>query len=745
MTDRTTPQPVGSAKDWASVACGTNHTLAVKSGGTLWAWGWNFFGAIGQGDSGNSYSSPVQVGSATDWVAAAGGVWHSIGLKVDGTLWGWGDNGYGALGVGLQNHEIGKTFTPTPTQIDAATDWTTVAAGSLHTLAAKNDGSFLAWGDNGYGQIGVGYPLMRSTPTQIGSDPGWTSVAAGNEQAAATRDDGTLWSWRALSRTPAQVGAARDWAHVFSGRQYFVGLKSDGTLWSWGSANSSGELGVGDTDPHEGPAQIGTDDQWTAVACGSAVLTDGESAEDATSHTVALKADGSLWAWGSNTDGELGRGTADASPHATPKQVGSDTDWTWIAAGAHCTYAIKQTGSLYAWGKNTDGRLGLGDTTSRSTPTLVGTGWTAVAAGADRDRGFALGVSTDHTLWAWGNDDGFQLGFPNGQTTPDHLSPTQVGSDTDWLKIATGGEIGAAHTLAIKTDGTLWAWGANGGGALGNGTYLWQLTPVVADADPHWSTVVCSGESYAIKDDGTLWAWGPNWDSQLGLGDPLWHPQPVDLVFTGDADTTAPTVTASPSPSSAPAGRSPADASPRAAGDARLGAAAPGWYAGKTRVSFTASDGGWGVARTQYSLNGGVGWLTADAFTLSGNGKKTIAYQAVDRAGNASPTVSFTVHIDSLHPATAALTAAKVVRNRSCTLSYKATDKWSPTCAVKVVIKRGAHVVKTILLGQQKSGVSHRTTVRCPWAKGAYRWYVYATDLAGNRQAKVASNSLVVR
>ena len=378
VAGQNTPQPVGSAKDWAAIACGLNHTLAVKSGGTLWAWGNNGDGDIGQGDSGGMYTSPVQVGTGSDWVAVAGGAAHSIGLKANGTLWGWGDNSYGALGVGLQSHEFGKTWTGTPAQIDSGTDWATVAAGTTYTLAAKNDGSFVAWGDNLYGQIGVGYLLDRCTPTQVGTDAGWTSVAAGDERAVATRDDGTLWAWQAGSRTPAQVGSARDWAHVWVGLHYSVARKNDGSLWSWGDYNNAGELGVGDTLAHETPTQVGTDTDWNIVSCGTAPVADDAFTSDDTGHTLAVKDNGTLWAWGSNTNGELGLGTADTSAHATPVQVGTGTDWVWAAAGAHCSFAITLDGSLYAWGKNTNGRLGLGDTADRATPTLVGTGWKMV-------------------------------------------------------------------------------------------------------------------------------------------------------------------------------------------------------------------------------------------------------------------------------------------------------------------------------------------------------------------------------
>ena len=736
------PRQVGSATDWLSVACGSSHTLAITGAGALWAWGDNYAGQIGQGDAANlggtvRYGAPVRVGADSDWVMADGGEWHSIALKSNGTLWGWGDNGYGQLGVGLQSHIIGQSDTTTPTQIDPGTDWSTVTCGALFSLAAKAaDGSFFAWGDNGYGQIGVGYPLARCTPAQIGSDPGWTSVATADRNAIATRSDGTLWNWYGFSRTPAQLGTARDWQAAFAADRYFFALKTDGTLWSWGGAdgNSAGELGLGDTDARDTPTQVGTAGDWTTVACSSAGFGVG--------HTLALKADGSLWAWGSNTNGELGLSAKDSNSHATPARVGTATDWRSIIAGPHCSFAIKTDGTLWAWGRDSDGRIGLGsDTSDRSVPTQVGTDndWKMVSSGSAADTGYTLAVKTDGTMWAWGDNGGLQLGL--GNNVSPRLAPAQVGTDTDWSQVAVGDE----YAVAIKTDGSLWAWGQNGSGDLGIGNYRWQDIPTPAGAGTDWSSVTCLDDSYALKTDGTLWAWGANDESQLGLGDPLWHPQPVDLVLTTLPDITVPTINAIPGLLSLGSGVATVTARATAADAAPLGSAAAGWYRAPVKVRFSAADGGWGIARTQYSLNGAIGWLTEDSVTISSNGTKTVTYEAVDRAGNPSAMHTITVHVDRVKPVPKALKAISVRRGRRFTFQLRVTDKWSPTCAVKIVIKKGVHKVKTLQLGQLKTGATRRHVLRCTLRAGSYRWYVYATDLAGNGQSKVSSNKLTVK
>jgi alpha-tubulin suppressor-like RCC1 family protein len=764
--DADTPQQVAGL--WKTIGCGTLHTLAVKGDGTLWAWGDNYFGALGQGDWGPDKGrvSPVQVGSDTDWVAVDGGEWHSIALKTDGTLWGWGDNGYGALGVGLENHEIGKTVTASPVQLDAATDWAAASCGDLYTLAVKQDGAFFAWGYNGYGQIGVGYPLARCTPEQVGSVGGWMSVAGGTSWGVGVRDDGTLWGWGQApglpastvlpARAPVQIGATRDWAKVYAGRLSVMALKKDGSLWAWG-ANENGQLGLGDTAMHADPTRVGSSTSWAAVAIGSAAV-------DGGTHTLALKTDGSLWAWGSNGKGQLGLG--DSIERHAPVRVGSASDWASAAAGGQCSFAVKTGGELYAWGKNASGELGLGDTgLEPNQPTRVGTAsdWKQVSAADDAGQvgatqtatNFVVAVKTDGTLWSWGDGDAWCLGLPNGQIF-DHVSPTQVGSDADWESVTCGDEISAGHVLALKADHSLWAWGKNAAGALGTGDYRWRFEPVQVGAGLDWASTACSDASYALKQDGTLWSWGPDNEMQLALGDPLWHPEPVDLVLTTEGDTTVPEVSVTPVPEmtgstlAATAARvtRSAETAPSALGHtAEFRGAAAGWYKTPVTVWFSASDAGWGVSRTQYTLNGGISWLAAAKVTFKTNGRRTVTYNAVDRARNRAVPQSIAVNVDMVRPVPKALNSPVVTRGAYVTLKYTVVDKWSPTCAVKIVIKTkaGKTIGRPLVLGQKVTGRTFSTRIRASWARGQYKWLVYATDLAGNYQKTPGVKWVTVR
>jgi len=359
-----------------SASSGMSNPVTPTTALGLYGWGDNGDGALGDGTTTNRFT-PVQVGTATDWASVSAGAHYTAAVKTDGTLWAWGDNGRGQLGDGT------TTSHSSPVQVGTATDWAIVAAGASHTGAVKTDGTLWAWGGNFGGQLGDGTTTERHTPVQVGAATDWASVAAGDVHTVAVKTDGTLWVWGANDRgqlgvgtsggfspSPLHVGTATDWASVAAGYAHTVAVKTDGTLWAWGD-NTYGQLGDGTSTNQPSPVQVGAATNWASVAAGSL-------------HTVTVKTDGTLWAWGLNNAGQLGDGSVgDEDPHGTPLQVGAATNWASAAAGQEHTVAVKTDGTLWAWGRNNEGELGVGGGNSQSSPVEVGTAtnWTSVTAG----------------------------------------------------------------------------------------------------------------------------------------------------------------------------------------------------------------------------------------------------------------------------------------------------------------------------------------------------------------------------
>jgi alpha-tubulin suppressor-like RCC1 family protein len=234
---------------------------------------------------------------------------------------------------------------------------------------------------------------------------------------------------------------------------------------------------------------------------------------------AGVKNDGSLWAWGYNGDGRLGVG--DTSNRSSPVQVGSDTNWKTVSLAYDTTYAIKNNGTLWAWGNNGYGQIGVGDTGHRSSPVQVGTdtNWsTSFTSISSQGLGYIHAIKNNGTLWAWGGNNCGQLG--DGTTTY-RSSPVQIGAQDTWSKVVAG----LQTVYAIKNDGTMWAWGNNdNNGALGNGTVgsinsCSSPVQIGMDGINDWKSVSYSGNSiHAIKNDGTLWAWS-YFKGGVGIGD----------------------------------------------------------------------------------------------------------------------------------------------------------------------------------------------------------------------------------
>ena len=348
-------------------AAGAEHVLAIAADGTLWAWGGNNSGQLGVGTT-ETHPKPVRIGTDSDWKAVATGNFFSLGLKADGSLWGWGQNYYGQLGVGNTNDQH------LPVQVGSGTDWAVISAGSNHVLAIKTNGTLWAWGLNNGGQLGDGIKDNKSAPVQIGTDNDWMCVTAGSVHGAALKTDGSVWTWGnnyygQLGTTSAQEalvpsqGTDYEWKSLVNGHAFInagnttnASLTSGGALYLWGD-NNSGQIGDGETVLKRWAAiQVAPYDIWLSVSSGSA-------------STVAIGRDNSLWSWGSLSFFQPAG--IDYAPANIPVPVGKDKDWVAIDAGANFCIAQKADGSLWSWGNNQYGQLGNGTQTAKYAPSQI--------------------------------------------------------------------------------------------------------------------------------------------------------------------------------------------------------------------------------------------------------------------------------------------------------------------------------------------------------------------------------------
>jgi alpha-tubulin suppressor-like RCC1 family protein len=363
---------------------------------------------------------------------------------VGNQLWAWGRNSDGQLGTNNITHRSSPVQT-----VSGGTNWTQVELGngvvSLVqkglTAAIKTDGTLWMWGNNDDGELGDNTRTDRSSPVQ--------TVAAGT-------------NWK-------KVSASTNTNTVVALRISTAAIKTDGTLWTWGN-NSLGQLGTNNITHRSSPVQtVSGGTNWKEISVGGAFM-------------GSIKTDGTLWLWGRNTDGQLG--VNDVVHRSSPVQVlGGGTDWKYIACCPFHTGAIKTDGTLWMWGDNTNGNLGDGTITRRSSPVQTiagGNNWKQLSGGNRH----TVAIKTDGTLWTWGiNSDG-QLG---DNTRTDRSSPVQtVAGGTNWKQ----GAAGTTHTAAIKTDGTLWLWGDNGEGRLGDNTTSSKSSPIqVLGGGTYWKQV----------------------------------------------------------------------------------------------------------------------------------------------------------------------------------------------------------------------------------------------------------------
>ena len=574
------PQYAPPFVDTAPIAAGGDHSLAQRTDGRLYAWGYNGNGELGDGSTVNN-PVPQRLGDSngepiTAIVAIAAGWNHNLALKADGRMLAWGNNGSGRLGDGTSTNRT-RARLVLDDGYRALQGIIAIAAGSDHSQALHQDGYVLSWGYNNYGQLGDGTTDTHYLPQWVIDAAGFplidiVAIGAGIEHGAASTSDGRLFTWgrNHVGQLADGSWSDRSWAAsakdsagdrltdiigLYTGGSHLFAQQRDGSLFGWG-AGSDGRLGDGSTwnqpwavpaidadqqplanvgqpgsgdadgdgepdatDAYPLDARYSTDsdgdglaDGWELTGFsdlatadeitdsdGDGVLDGDEFAHGSDAlmpapftpqviaaggyHSLAIRVDGSVLAWGYNNYGQLGDGSSGYyADQAYPRAVFGLTDIIAVAAGEQHSLALDQAGQVWAFGHNNEGQLGDGSTDNASLPTAVMDesgvpfdGVIAIAAGDDH----SLALKADGTVWAWGSNDSGQLGTGESGSSTDRLYPTQLRDANDEpitgiVAIAAG----SSQSFALKADGRLLGWGYNGYGVLGDDTTTNRLHPV---------------------------------------------------------------------------------------------------------------------------------------------------------------------------------------------------------------------------------------------------------------------------
>lgn len=451
-----------------SITAGSMHTAAIMANGTVKSWGYNNEGGLGIGSTADS-SVPVTVtGLGGSAVAITAGGRHTAVLLADGTVMAWGLGWDGELGNGDYANS----------SIPVKVGWlqgkvTAIGAGQSHTVALMADGTVKSWGNGYHGQLGDGTTASRGWPAEVSGLGGTvTAISVGSHHTVALMGDGTVKAWGdntygqlgdgaySSSSVPVQISGLGAATVIAAANNHTLALTADGAIKSWGS-NSNGQLGNGTATCSSIPITVATvGGTVTAIDAGWG-------------HSLALTADGTVMGWGSNFFGQLGNGT-ETSSYVPGIASGLGGTVKAIASGTYAqhTVALMADGTLRAWGSNAYGQLGDGTTTNSSIPvTILGLGGTVTAIAAGSEHTVAL--MADGTVKTWGSNAYGQLGNNAAASSSTPVTVSGLGGTVKGIAA------GAQHTLALMADGTIKAWGYNYFGQLGDGSTTTRTLPVM--------------------------------------------------------------------------------------------------------------------------------------------------------------------------------------------------------------------------------------------------------------------------
>jgi len=488
------------------VSAGYNHFLVLKPDGTVWAWGNNSYGQLGIGQFDSGTSSPVMVKNLSNIISLKTGYSFNLALNSTGDVWAWGMNRSGQLGIG------NTTTQNLPVKIDTLSNIVSIAVGESHCLALRSDGMVWAWGNNQTGQLGIKNNLSQIVPVQISAIYDIVSIEAGAYYSLALQKDGNVWAWGQNlfgqlgngditdQNQPSPVLKISHIISIKAGHSHSLALDKYGKLYSWG-ANNYGQLGNGNNlNQNENiPVRVLNMTDVQQVECGS-------------TYNFAIKTDGSTWAWGSNLNGQLGNGIITDQKVYTPLLIQELTDILSISAqyGSY-NIALKTDGSIQTW-RNSSHIL------PAYKEAMPDSNQISSISSSEINTCAAL---NDGTAWCWGN---IFYGFD----TLSSSVPLQISGLTGVTAIGAGSYTETPY--AIRDDGTVWTWGYNYFGHLGNGTYEDSNVPVqVLYLDDVISVKTGYGFVLALESDGSIWSWGINYSGQLGDNTTIDHNAPARL------------------------------------------------------------------------------------------------------------------------------------------------------------------------------------------------------------------------
>lgn len=492
------PQKISELENIVHIYAGATFAFAINHRGEVFAWGDNRYAQLGDGTT-TQRTKPVRITSLTNIKKISAGYYHTVALKNDGTVYFWGN-------PKMNTNVYGYEFERRPIEIDIK-NIKDISSGKTHIVILSEDGEIYTWGENSKGQLGNGtFGDTVDSPQKIKLSANITKIESGSEHCVALDDSGHIYAWGSNlygqlgdgtnenKYIPIVISTIDDIKDVIAGYRHTILIKNNNDIYTCGN-NEYGQLGNGTTDNSTVPIKVSS--QYKPVSISGGL-----------SHTVEVDAEGNIYGWGINSSGQLGK--SDNIPINTilnPTDVYGLENIISIANGIYHSLALDHDGTVWSWGYNSHNQLGDGTTINRDTPKRIIDNVKSISAGYYH----SVALKKDGTVWAWGFNGFSQI----GQNDNKNYSPVQVQGLTDVIAIAAG----AYHTLALKNDGTVWMWGKKNCPNEKTGKYDTIKTPIQIEGLSNIKSISAGFDyDFAVQESGTVYAWGNNRYGQLGDG-----------------------------------------------------------------------------------------------------------------------------------------------------------------------------------------------------------------------------------